>query len=192
MSYQHFLNFNVCPRVLEHGWPRHASLPGVVQLKSCFVQDCPYFLHLQTPYIHFLSHSWLSLFALRLLSTGQLKLARKIERLKHPRAHHDLPAPSPVDHSPAGIASRSPLTLPDCKVILVSDVCALEAACQRARQGGVIGSLEFAKIRVHFGPLSMCFSWSFSLDTCFHVLRVWKCIWFRTTKWLTPFFYPKW
>lgn len=151
-------NFNVCPRVLEHGWPRHASLPGVVQLKSCFVQDCPYFLHLQTPYIHFLSHSWLSLFALRLLSTGQLKLARKIERLKHPRAHHDLPAPSPVDHSPAGIASRSPLTL-HCKVILVSDVCSLEAACQRARQGGVIGSLEFAKIRVHFGPLSMCFSW---------------------------------
>eukprot|EP00434_Breviolum_minutum_P018130 symbB.v1.2.015993.t1/scaffold1193.1/size133507/12 len=73
-----------------------------------------------------------------LLSTGQLKLARKIERLKHPRAHHDLPAPSPVDHSPAGIASRSPLTL-HCKVILVSDVCSLEAACQRARQGGVIG-----------------------------------------------------
>ena len=99
----------------------------------------------------------LSHFALRLLSTGQLKLARKIERLKHPRAHHDLPAPlSPVDHSPAfGITSSSPLTLPDCKVILVSDVYTLEAACQRASQGGVIGSLEFAKIRVEFGPLNM-------------------------------------
>eukprot|EP00438_Fugacium_kawagutii_P001599 Skav204353 [mRNA] locus=scaffold866:15956:23035:+ [translate_table: standard] len=72
-----------------------------------------------------------------LLSSGQLKLARKIERLKHPHAHHELPAPlSPIDHSPAGTASLDPLTLPSTvEVVLVSDAVTLERACLRARQG---------------------------------------------------------
>lgn len=80
----------------------------------------------------------------RLLSSGQLKLARKIERLKHPHAHHELPAPlSPIDHSPAaGTAPLDPLTLPPTvEVILVSDAVTLERACLRARQGGVVGFL---------------------------------------------------
>lgn len=79
----------------------------------------------------------------RLLSSGQLKLARKIERLKH--AHHELPAPlSPIDHSPA--AALDPLTLPPTvEVILVSDAVTLERACLRARQGGVVGFLEVGR-----------------------------------------------
>eukprot|EP00435_Cladocopium_sp_Y103_P073710 s223_g44.t2 len=84
-----------------------------------------------------------------LLASGQLKLARKIERLKHPGWIHELPAPlSPLDHSPVGTfgipsTSSTSLTLsilpPEVEVVLVSDAATLESACRRAKQGGVVG-----------------------------------------------------
>ncbi|CAL1136847.1 unnamed protein product [Cladocopium goreaui] len=72
-----------------------------------------------------------------LLASGQLKLAKKIERLKHGWK----PALSPLD-SPGATPSTflTPLTLPpEVEVVLVSDAATLESACRRAKQGGVVG-----------------------------------------------------
>ena len=84
----------------------------------------------------------------RLLSTGQLKLARKVERFQTARAYGACGAyvQSPgIGKSTQEMKDEKEkdeaLKMPeDVDIVLVCDAKLLDSVCERASQGGVVGS----------------------------------------------------
>lgn len=84
----------------------------------------------------------------RLLSTGQLKLARKVERFQTARAYGACGAyvQSPgIGKSAQEMKDEKEkdeaLKMPeDVDIVLVCDAKLLDSVCERASQGGVVGS----------------------------------------------------